>query len=237
MERQESAKVAIDTQINEQTPTVAVSSPPPLPSIESKMSVKKQKGGILTFLFRSVVSFFLDFLETIVVALSIFVVIYLFIVQPHEVKGNSMEPNFHNNEYILTDKISYRFREPKRGEVIIFKAPRNQEVDYIKRVIALAGDRIKVEKGFVYVNGEKLDESYLKDTTSLFSGSFMQEGGEILVGNDEVMVLGDNRPHSSDSREFGPVPQNLIIGRAILRYWPLTAVGLIPSISYELDNF
>lgn len=235
MDRQENTKVAIDTKINEQTPTVAVSSPPPPPPQEKDSP--KQKAGILTVLFRNVVNFFLDFLETIVVALSIFVVIYLFIVQPHEVKGNSMEPNFHNNEYILTDKISYRFRQPQRGEVIIFKAPRNQEVDYIKRVIALPGDRIKVEKGFVYVNGEKLGEPYLKDTTSLFPGSFMQEGVEILVGEDEVMAFGDNRPHSSDSREFGPVPQNLIIGRAIIRYWPLPAFGLIPSISYELDNF
>ena len=236
MERQENTKVAIDTKINEETSTVAVSSPPPPPP-ESKLSAKKQKGGILTFLFRGIVSFFLDFLETIVVALSIFVVIYLFIVQPHEVKGTSMEPNFHNNEYILTDKISYRFREPKRGEVVIFKAPLNQEVDYIKRVIGVPGDRIKVEKGFVYINGTQLDEPYLKDTTTLFPGSVMQEGVEITVGDDEIIGMGDNRSHSSDSREFGPVPKKLIIGRAFLRYFPLTVFGPIPNVSYQLDSF
>src|SRR3989338_5850809 len=94
---------------------------------------KPREPIIIVKLLKSVINFFFDFLETIVVALSVFVVIYLFIIQPHEVKGTSMEPTFHNNEYIITDKISYRFNDPKRGDVIIFKAPYNNEIEYIKR--------------------------------------------------------------------------------------------------------
>jgi signal peptidase I len=191
---------------------------------EEKPNVEKAvKGGV---------NFFFDFLETIVVALSIFVVVYLFLVQPHEVKGSSMEPNFHNNEYILTDKISFRFQLPKRGDVVIFKAPTNPDVDYIKRVIALPGERVKVEGGSVYVNDQKLNEPYLRDATTLFPGSRLQEGVDITIDQDNYFVLGDNRPHSSDSREFGPIPRKLIVGKAFFRYWPVTEFGLLPHISY-----
>src|SRR3989344_6323825 len=112
---------------------------------EEKTEEKPQNTFILVKLLKSAVNFFFDFLETIVVALSVFVVIYLFLVQPHEVKGSSMEPSFQNNEYIITDKISYRFNEPKRGDTIIFKAPKNPDVDYIKRVIGLPGEKVKIE--------------------------------------------------------------------------------------------
>src|SRR3989338_3180540 len=120
---------------------------------------------ILVKLFKSGVNFVFDFLETIVVALSVFVVIYLFLVQPHEVKGSSMEPSFQNNEYIITDKISYRFAEPKRGDVVIFKAPVNPDVDYIKRIIGLSGDKVMISNGNVFINGNVIKEAYLADTT------------------------------------------------------------------------
>ncbi|OGG02928.1 signal peptidase I [Candidatus Gottesmanbacteria bacterium RBG_16_37_8] len=185
-------------------------------------------------LFKSAVSFFFDFLETIVVALSVFVVIYLFIIQPHEVKGSSMEPSFKNNEYIITDKISYRFGSPQRGDVVIFKAPVNLEVDYIKRIIGLPGEKIMIAKGKVYVNDKLLSEPYLEEITSLFPGGFVQDGVTIDIPEEHYFVMGDNRPHSSDSREFGPINHKLIIGKAIFRYWPINGLGLIPHISYRL---
>src|SRR3989344_1086116 len=154
-------KVAIATSIDQTTPTVAVSQE----GQNSSGGNSHTKPNIIILLIRGITTFILDFLETIVVALSIFVVVYLFLVQPHEVKGSSMEPNFHNNEYILTDKISYRLHEPQRGDVVIFKSPKNQEVDYIKRVIGLSGERVKVTGGSVYINGVKLDEPYLADLT------------------------------------------------------------------------
>lgn len=224
----ENSKVSVDTQISQNIPTVVIAKPPP-PELP-------QNGKDLTSLpfsiGKKIVNFVLDFLETIVVALSIFVVVYLFLIQPHEVKGNSMEPNFQNNDYILTDKISYKINVPHRGDVVIFKSPKNPEVDYIKRVIGIPGERVKVQKGKVFVNGKELSEPYLKDATFLFPGSFLQEGIEISVPNDEYFVLGDNRPHSSDSREFGPIPVKSIIGKALIRYWPLTKFGMMPTMNY-----
>src|SRR3972149_8428900 len=91
----------------------------------------------------------IDVVETVVVAAAIFVVVYLFLLQPHQVRGASMKPNFHDGEYILTDKISYRFGEPKRGDVIIFTSPTDQDVDFIKRIIGLPGERVKIAGGKV----------------------------------------------------------------------------------------
>lgn len=227
------SKVAVDTRIAETIPTVLVASPPPLPDKQKEESSSLIMLPVL--LIRRIVNFFMDFLETSVVALSIFVVVYLFFVQPHEIKGNSMEPNFHNNEYILTDKISYRFSEPQRGDVIIFKAPRNPDQDYIKRIIGVPGNMVKIQGGSVYINGVKLDETYLKDSTNLLPGNSLKEGQEITVGPNTFFVLGDNRSHSSDSREFGPIASNLIIGKALLRYWPLTEFGLVSGAHYNLD--
>jgi len=225
MEREVTSTVAIDRTIDEKIPSVVVSSP-------DCQIEKKPSDNLLLLLVKKLVNFVLDFLETIVVALSIFVVIYLFIMQPHEIKGNSMEPNFSNNEYILTDKISYRLHMPARGDVVIFKAPVNPDVDYIKRVIGLPGDRVKIQNGAVYVNGEKLTEEYLRDSTQLFPGSYLSEGVEITVPPGKLFLLGDNRPHSSDSRAFGPVPIDAVIGRAFFRYWPINKLGVVPQVKY-----
>lgn len=229
-------KVYVASSIDETVPSIAMSQNAPINLQPDKARIPvqpKQKLSLPQLIVKKITSFVMDFLETIVVALSIFVVVYLFIVQPHQVKGSSMEPNFHDNEYILTDKLSYRLREPKRGEVIIFKAPKNPDVDYIKRVIGLPGDTVKVEGGYVYVNDKKLDEPYLQDKSNLFPGSFITEGVDITISDGNLFVMGDNRPHSSDSREFGPIPKNSIIGRAFLRYWPPSVAGLLPTVHYE----
>ena len=198
-------------------------------------SISKKKPFIMIKLLRSVINFFFDFLETIVVALSVFVVVYLFIIQPHEVKGSSMEPSFQNNEYIITDKLSYRFGNPQRGDVVIFKAPINPDVDYIKRIIGLPGEKVKISQSKVYIDDKLLDEPYLEEITPLFPGGFVQEGITIDIPIDHYFVMGDNRPHSSDSREFGPIPRKSIVGKAIFRYWPINELGLIPTVSYRIS--
>ena len=176
-------------------------------------------------------AFLFDIIETVVVALALFVVIYLFAAQPHQVRGASMVPNFQNGEYILTDKVTYRFREPHRGDVIIFRAPKNQELDYIKRIIGLPNEQIKIEKGSIYINNKRLEESYLP-TGPIYAGTYLQEGQIINIPDHEYFVLGDNRNHSSDSREWGPVPQKDIIGKAFFRYWPMNQIGLIHTPNY-----
>ncbi len=171
--------------------------------------------------------FFLDFIQTVVIALSIFVILYLFLVQPHQVKGNSMNPNFLDQEYILTDKIGYRFHDPQREDVIIFTSPQDPDYEYIKRIIGLPGETIKIERGEVFINGQKLAEAYLPASFQTLSGHFLKEGQTYTISEGQYFVFGDNRNHSSDSREWGPVEREKIIGRAWFRYWPLSKVGLV----------
>lgn len=176
---------------------------------------------------KRIIGIFFDAIESIVVALSIFVVIYLFLVQPHKVIGASMDNTFHDGEYILTDKLSYRFHEPQRGDVIVFKAPKNPDFDYIKRIIGVPGDTISIKDGYVYVNNQKFNENYVKSETIILPGQYLSEGQEIKLNSNEYFVLGDNRSHSSDSRQWGLVPKKDIVGKAFFRYWPITKFGVI----------
>lgn len=185
----------------------------------------------------SIGNFILEFVQSIVLALSVFVLIYLFVAQPNEVKGNSMLPNFVNAEYLLTDKLTYQFSEPKRGDVIVFKAPPSEpcaedECEYIKRIMGVPGDTIKVEGGQVYLNGKLLDQKFLPVDFVTEAGAFCQEGQEVTVPPGMYLPFGDNRAHSRDGREFGPIKKDLIVGRAFFKYWPVSAVGLIPTIRF-----
>lgn len=182
---------------------------------------------LLKSAIKAVLKFFLDIFQTFVIAMAMFVVLYQFVGQPHIVNGSSMEPNFHNKEYLLTDKVSYRFHEPNRGDVIIFHYPLNPELDYIKRVIALPNEEITLKAGYVYVNGRRLDEAYLAPGTITSGHSFLYEGQSLVLKQNEYFVMGDNRGSSSDSREWGTVPRENIIGPTFFRYWPLTEVGLV----------
>jgi len=186
------------------------------------------------FFLRNLWLFFLDFLETIVVSLAIFAVVYIFLFQPHQVDGKSMEPNFHNAEYILTDKISYRISSPKRGDVVVFHSPQDAGTDFIKRIVGVPGDMVMVKDGYFYLNGTRLDEEYINDPGKVAPGRFMREGATAEVPNGQYLVMGDNRLHSSDSREWGFVPRTNIVGRAFFRYWPVDVFGTIPTAEAEL---
>lgn len=178
-------------------------------------------------LIRGIGVFLMDIIQVIVVSMSIFIVVYLFLMQPHQVKGNSMYPTFHDGEYLMTDKLSYKRREPNRGEVIVFKAPVNESFDFIKRVIGVPGDTVMVKEGHVYLNGQLLAEPYLPPDYVTRAGTFMHEGVEVTVPENNILVMGDNRGHSSDSREWGFVPDGNIVGRAFFRYWPANRAGLV----------
>lgn len=183
--------------------------------------IKPPSGGIGSHL--------VDFIQTFVVFGAIFTVIYLFVAQPHKVSGNSMVPTFHNNDYILTDKLSYRLSSPKKGDIIVLKNPRNESQDFIKRIIATPGDSVKIENGFVFVNGVRLNELYIPQDTQSQGGNFLSEGEQITAGENQYIVLGDNRNHSSDSREWGPVTRKEIIGKVVFRYFPVNNFGLIQN--------
>ncbi|MBI2040301.1 signal peptidase I [Candidatus Microgenomates bacterium] len=180
--------------------------------------------------FENIGSHLVDFIQTLVVFGAIFALIYLFVAQPHKVSGNSMVPTFHNGDYILTDKLSYRFGSPQRGDIIVLKNPRDETQDFIKRIIALPDDTLKVEGNAVYLNGGLLKEPYLPPATSTHAGSFLTEGVEIKAGANQYFVFGDNRNHSSDSREWGAITREEIVGKTFFRYWPPGDFGLVRSV-------
>lgn len=170
---------------------------------------------------KSIYSFFFDTIQTILIAASVFLVIYIFLMRPFEVSGDSMFPTFKNGEYILTNLISLRFNDPIRGDVIVFKSPTDENKDFIKRVIGVPGDTVSVKDSFVYVNNQRLDESvYLSETVRTPNGQFLKEGQTVTVPEDNFLVMGDNRPHSSDSREWGFLPKSEVIGKSFFVYWP-----------------
>ncbi len=164
--------------------------------------------------------FLWETLKIIIIALLIVVPIRYFVFQPFFVKGQSMEPNFETGDYLIVDELSYRFREPQRGEVVVFKYPQNPTQRYIKRIIGLPGETIEIDEGkiIVYQDGKAQilnESSYLPD--SEVTGKM-----RLVLGNDEYFVLGDNRPVSYDSRRWGTLPRKNIVGRVFLRVWPFT---------------
>lgn len=172
-----------------------------------------------------------EFIQTLAVFAAIAVAVYVFIGQPHKVFGSSMFPTLHSGDFILTDKITYRLADPKKGEIIVFIHPNPKQIsesdDYIKRIIATPRDSVRVQDGSVYVNGEKISEPYLQASPFTSPGSFLREGEEIEVPADNFVAFGDNRSASSDSREWGFLTRDEIIGKAIFRYWPPSAIGTI----------
>jgi len=185
-------------------------------------------------MLRRVGAFFLDIIQVVVFAVAIFLFVYLLILQPHKIKGDSMQPNFPDGEYLLTDKVTYRLDEPKRGDVIVFKAPTGNGDEFIKRIIGLPGETIFISNGEVYVNDVILQESYLSDTIYTSSASFLNEGKKVTVPEKSYLVFGDNRPRSSDSRVFGFITKDDITGRAWLVYWPMQSAGVVDKIDYGL---
>lgn len=177
---------------------------------------------------KRIVNFVMDILETVVFVGSLFIVLYLFVLSPHQVRGSSMDDTFHTGEYILTSKISYKFGSPKRGDVIVFKSPKNPDIDFIKRIVGLPGDTILIKDTQVLVNGNILDEKYIRDKTNI-PGGFIQDGVAVTVPGGYLFVMGDNRPNSEDSRRFGFIPITDIIGKVFFRYFPITRFGPIKN--------
>jgi signal peptidase I len=174
--------------------------------------------------------FTLDLLQTVLLAASIFLVIYIFLFRPFQVSGDSMYPTFKNGEYILTNLIAIKTNGIQRGDVIVFKAPLEQEKDFIKRVIGLPGDTVMLKDSYVYVNNKKLDESaYLASDVQTYGASFMKEGQPVLVPEDNYIVFGDNRPFSSDSREWGLLPTKDVIGKSMFVYFPFNKMRVVTN--------
>lgn len=143
-----------------------------------------------------------------------------------------MEPNFHDAQYLLTEKVTYYFNNPKRGDVVVFKAPPDGHDEYIKRIIGLPGETVRVQGCRVYVNGNQLPEPYLPSTFCTNPGTFATEGATLTVPTNSYFVLGDNRPHSLDSRYIGFIGKDKFTGRAWVVYWPISTAQVVKGVTY-----
>lgn len=187
-----------------------------------KIAIVKRKYNLLHFI--------VDFFEVSIISATLFAITYIFIGQLTEVSGNSMYPNYLDKEKIIAEKVSIKVRPIKRGEVVIFVKPNTQErYILIKRVIGLPGEIIKLSEGYVYINGEKLDEYYLDSevNTNKIQDGVLTENTEYEIPSNSYILLGDNRKESTDSRYFGPVPGDNIIARAAIVFYPIDRIRIV----------
>lgn len=184
----------------------------PLPPVDEEVDTRleqaapdKKNGGA------SLVRFLRDIAETLLLAALMFLVIN-WITARIRVEGLSMKPTLKSGSYVLVNRLAYRLGTPTRGDVIVFHFPRDPDQEYIKRIIGLPGDRVEISKGDVRINGERLEEPYIVQPAEYESA--------LRVPRDQLFVLGDNRNNSSDSHQWGAVPMENVVGKAVLVYWP-----------------
>src|ERR1700678_1008960 len=186
----------------------AGTAPPPSPPAESRIPAARLRPGLGVWL------------RDLILSLAIAAFIIIFIYQPVKVEGTSMMPSLADHERIFVNKFVYRLEPIERGDIVVFRYPRDPSQSYIKRVIGVAGDRIHIDGGQVYVNDQPLDEDYVPPAYT-----DVQSLQEIVVPAQSYFVLGDHRNMSRDSRDFGPVNQSYIYGKAVFGYWPMDKLG------------
>jgi signal peptidase I len=197
---------------------------------QSGVIVKSNQEGSAS---QSAALFVWDLIKILALALVIIVPFRMFIAEPFVVSGSSMLPNFHDSDYLIVDRISYRNEDPQRGDVIVLKFPKDNTQYFIKRIIGLPGEKVKLENGYVVIynkenpQGLRLKESYLPT-----QGQTIGKSDTVTLGTDQYFVLGDNRTGSSDSRVWGILPRENIVGRTWLRILPAKSFGLIPHARY-----
>jgi signal peptidase I len=182
-------------------------------------------------MFKKFFLFLRELIKLAAIALVIIVPVRYFLIQPFYVKGTSMEPNFHNYEYLIIDELSYRFHTPQRGEVIVFRYPRDPQEHFIKRVIGLPGESVQIKNGSVYVFNAQHPDGFLLKEAYLAANEITQANNEnkITLKADEYFVLGDNRKASQDSRFFGAVNRSFITGRVCFRGLPINEIKIFTN--------
>ncbi len=168
-----------------------------------------------------------EIIETVLLAAIIWLAVN-FATARYVVDGQSMEPNLHTGQFLIVSRLAYKFGSPQRGDIIVFEYPGNTADDYVKRIVGLPGETVMIENGKVYVNGEVLDEPYLTEVMPI-----LPYRTEWPVPERAYFVLGDNRAHSSDSRAWGFLQEDLIVGKAWFSYWPPEHWGFIPHYEYD----
>ena len=196
---------------------------------EKWLAIRKKIIGVLV----SAGLFLFEMVKIAVLAGITIGLIRYYLFKPFYVKGASMEPNFFEKEYLIIDELSYRFREPVRGEVIVFRYPENPKEYFLKRIIGLPGETIKISGGQILLYNQAHPEGISVDETYLPEEIKTEGDRTIKIGDEQYFVLGDNRSNSFDSRRFGSISRSLIVGRAWLRGWPVTRAEIFEAPAFN----
>jgi len=196
------------------------------------MTEEEQQISQIPSVKSDILAFAWETIKVVVISLAIILPIRYYLVQPFFVKGASMEPNFEDGDYLLVDKLSYRFSFPERGDVIIFRYPNDPSQFFIKRIIGLPSETIEIKDNTVKIYNKDIPEGFVLDEKYLAPDQKTLGNAVVRIDDNEYFVLGDNRPLSSDSRRWGNLPEEDIIGRAFFRLLPLGKAGVFPG-AYE----
>lgn len=198
-------------------------------TIEEKEDVKRS-------LLRSALDYFGELIRVVVISLAIILPVRYFLIQPFYVKGASMEPSFYDHEYLVIDELSYRLRDPARGEIIVFRYPNDPRQFFIKRVIGLPDETVQFDNGKIIIKNTEHPKGFVLQEQYLDPALLTTGGQEITLGREKYYLLGDNRTSSLDSRYFGALTRSYIIGRVWIRGWPLDRVTKFLTPTYNVDK-
>jgi len=179
------------------------------------------------------VGIILEVFQVLVISIAIIVPVRLFLIQPFSVQGASMEPNFFDHEYLIVDEISYRLRLPERGEVVVFHYPNDPSQYFIKRVIGFPGETVEIIDGEVKIYNDEFPNGRVLDETTYLDQDFTAAAQTVTLKTEEYYLMGDNRSSSLDSRFFGPVNYNQIVGRVWVRGYPVDRWKVFQPANYE----
>lgn len=175
-----------------------------------------------------------EVIKFFILAVVVVAPIRFFIAQPFIVQGASMKPTFATGQYLIVDEITYRFDEPKRGDVIVLRYPKDPRKFFIKRLVGLPGDTLTIKNGIVSITTEEISEPFVLDEPYVIYSKTDSKDDEVIpLGDNEYFVMGDNRAASLDSRTWGILPQNLIVGRALLRLFPINTASFFPGQTFD----
>jgi len=185
---------------------------------------------------KSAVRFLFELIQIAAISLAIIIPVRYFLIQPFYVKGASMEPNFFDHEYLIIDELSFRLRQPERGEIIVFRYPNDPSQFFIKRVIGLPGETIEIGGGQIKVFNDDLPNGYALPEDEYLQNVYTATNRTVTLKENQYYVLGDNRTSSLDSRYFGPLDGGAIVGRVWLRGWPLDRWRIFSTPGYQLQS-
>jgi signal peptidase I len=199
----------------------------PFPFSRSKKDVETEPS-------KMAIGLIFELMQVVAISLAIIVPVRYYLIQPFYVKGESMEPSFYDHEYLIIDELSYRFRQPKRGDIVVFRYPKDEKQFFIKRIIGLPGETVEIADGQVKIYNDKNPNGEVLDEKQYLNQDYTATTRTVTVKNGEYFVLGDNRIASLDSRYFGAVSSSLVIGRVWLRGWPLDRWKAFIPLKYSL---